>query len=165
MKPFIRVLSILLMLALLLPLVPPAEASSASTVNVMSYNLKNTNYNFGGVSSMVTDYGADIVGMQEVNSLQFLGMNAAMKLAGYDCTLGKSSGTDSLSSSDEYLPIYFKSSKYSEFSHGTLWLSDTPTEKSKYSDSNYYRIVTWAVMRYWAPMIIFWCLIPTWISA
>ncbi len=143
MKVISRFLILTLALALLLPFLPQSRAASASTVNAMSYNLKNTNYNFGGVSSMVDNYGADIVGMQEVNSLQYLGMNAAMKLAGYDCTLGKSSGSDGITESDEYLPIYFKSSKYSEFAHGTLWLSDTPTEKSKFSDSNYYRVVTW----------------------
>ncbi len=143
MKKLLRALPLAILLALLLGLCSPVQAA-ASTVNVMSYNLKNTNYNFSGVSSMAKNNGADIVCMQEVNSLQYLGLNAAMALAGYDCTLGKSSGSDGITESDEHLPIYYKSSKYKQYSWGTFWLSDTPDVKSKFADSAYYRICTWA---------------------
>ncbi len=146
MKNVLRAISLLVILCMCIPLIPGpiAEAASPSTVNVMSYNLKNTNYGFGNVASMVTANGADIVAMQEVNTLQYLGINAAMENAGFDVTMGKSTGFGDNWESDEYLPIYYKASKYKDYAHGTLWLSDTPTVQSQFPDSAYLRIVNWA---------------------
>ena len=146
MKTIRRVLSLLVILCMCMPLIPApvAEAASPSTVSVMSYNLKNTNYKFGDVASMVTSNGADIVAMQEVNTLQYLGINAAMENAGFDVTMGKSTGFGDNWESDEYLPIYYKADKYKDYAHGTLWLSETPTVQSQFADSNYLRIVNWA---------------------
>ncbi len=146
MKTIRRVLSLLVILCMCIPLIPipAAEAASPSTVSVMSYNLKNTNYKFGDVASMVTANGADIVAMQEVNTLQYLGINAAMENAGFDVTMGKSTGFGDNWESDEYLPIYYKADKYKDYAHGTLWLSDTPTVQSQFADSQYLRIVNWA---------------------
>ncbi len=146
MKVALRILSVLVILCMCIPLIPVpiAEAASPSTVSVMSYNLKNTNYGFGDVASMVTANGADIVAMQEVNTLQYLGINAAMENAGFDVTMGKSTGFGDNWESDEYLPIYYKASKYKDYAHGTLWLSDTPTVQSQFADSQYLRIVNWA---------------------
>ena len=143
MKKLLSVLSVLLLLGILLGMIPGAQAATASTVNVMTYNLKNSNYSFGSVSSMAKDNGADIVCMQEVSGLQYLGMNAAMSLAGYDNTLGKSSGKNSILEADEYLPIYYNKDKYKAYAWGSFWLSDTINEESKFSDSAYFRICTW----------------------
>ncbi len=146
MKTIRRFLSLLVILCMCMPLIPApvAEAASPSTVSVMSYNLKNTNYKFGDVASMVTANGADIVAMQEVNTLQYLGINAAMENAGFDVTMGKSTGFGDNWESDEYLPIYYKADKYKDYAHGTLWLSETPTVQSQFEDSAYLRIVNWA---------------------
>ena len=143
MKKLLSILSVLLLLSLLLGMIPGAQAATASTVNVMTYNLQNSNYSFGSVSSMAKDNGADIVCMQEVSGLQYLGMNAAMSLAGYGNTLGKSSGKNSILEADEYLPIYYKEDKYKAYAWGSFWLSDTINEESKFSDSAYFRICTW----------------------
>lgn len=143
MKKLLSVLSVLLLLGILLGMIPGAQAATAPTVNVMTYNLKNSNYNFPAVTSMAKDNGADIVCMQEVSGLQYLGMNTAMSLAGYGNTLGKSSGKNSILEADEYLPIYYKEDKYKAYAWGSFWLSDTINEESKFSDSAYFRICTW----------------------
>lgn len=143
MKRILPLLSLLLLLSMVLSFVPQANASTAPTVNIMTYNLKNSNYNFPAVTSMARDNGADIVCMQEVSGLQYLGMNTAMALAGYGNTLGKSSGKNSILEADEYLPIYYKEDKYKAYAWGSFWLSDTINEESKFSDSAYFRICTW----------------------
>ena len=144
MKSCLKFISLLLILSICLAFFPISVSAAPSTVSVMSYNLKNTNYSFGTVADMVKSNGADIVAMQEVNTLQYLGINAAMKNAGFDVTMGKSTGFGDNWESDEYLPIYYKSDKYKDYAHGTLWLSDTPTVQSQFPDSAYLRIVTWA---------------------
>ncbi len=143
MKRLLSCLSLLLLLSVLVGLVPGVQAETAPTVNIMTYNLKNSNYNFPAVTSMAKNNGADIVCMQEVSGLQYLGMNAAMALAGYGNTLGKSSGKNSILEADEYLPIYYKEDKYKAYAWGSFWLSDTIDKESKFSDSAYYRICTW----------------------
>jgi hypothetical protein len=120
MKSCLKFLSLLLILSICLPFFPITVSAAPSTVSVMSYNLKNTNYSFGTVADMVKSNGADIVAMQEVNTLQYLGINAAMKNAGFDVTMGKSTGFGDNWESDEYLPIYYKSDKYKDYAHGTL---------------------------------------------
>ena len=143
MKRMLPLLSLLLLLSMVLGFIPQAKAATAPTVNIMTYNLKNSNYNFPAVTSMAKDNGADIVCMQEVSGLQYLGMNTAMSLAGYGNTLGKSSGKNSILEADEYLPIYYKEDKYKAYAWGSFWLSDTINEESKFSDSAYFRICTW----------------------
>ena len=144
MKIMKRVVSIFLMLAICLVMLPIFSVQASSTVNIMSYNLKNTNYSFVKVTSMVKSASADVVGMQEVTTLQYAGMTAAMKLSGYNVVKGKARGTNSWTEGNEYNPIYYKSSKLSVYASGTFWLSDTPTKESKFSDSSYKRICTWA---------------------
>ncbi len=144
MKMHIRSLCFLLLLVLLLPLLPQAQATQGSTLNAMSYNLKNTNYSFGKVADMALQQDADIVCMQEVCSLQKIGMTSAMKSAGYEAMEGKSSGSNSITEADEYLPIYYRASKYTLLRSGTFWLSDTGSVQSKFEGSSYFRICSWA---------------------
>ncbi len=144
MKIHIRSVCLLLLLVLLLPLQPSAQAAQGSSLNVMSYNLKNTNYSFGNVADMAVAQDADIVCMQEVCSLQRGGMNSAMESAGYSAMEGKSSGANSITEADEYLPIYHRASKFTRLRSGTFWLSDTGTVQSKFEGSSYFRICSWA---------------------
>ncbi len=144
MKIVKRVVSLILLLALCVGILPIYRAEAASTVNIMSYNLKNTNYSFSKVTSMVKSASADVVSMQEVSTLQQTGLTAAMKNAGYGVVKGKARGTNSWNEGNEYNPIYYKTSKLSVYAQGTFWLSDTPTKASKFSDSSYNRICTWA---------------------
>ena len=144
MKKYMRIISFLMALVLCIGLFPTLEASAASNVNIMSYNLKNTNYSFNTIISMVKSAGADAIGMQEVTTLQYTGLTTAMKAAGYSVVKGKARGTNSWTEGNEYNPIYYKSSKLSVYAQGCFWLSDTPTKESKFSDSSYKRICTWA---------------------
>ncbi len=144
MKKFIRIVSFILVLVTCVGLFPAIKADAASSLNIMTYNLKNTNYSFGKVASMVKTASADIIGMQEVTQVQEPGMTAAMTLSGYGIVKGKARGTNSWKEGNEFNPIYYKKSKVSVYASGTFWLSDTPTKKSKLSGSSYYRICTWA---------------------
>lgn len=144
MKMQIRCVCALVLLVLLLSLLPTAQAAQGSTLNAMSYNLKNTNYSFGKVADMAAAQNADIVCMQEVCSLQKSGMTSAMKSAGYDAMEGRSSGANSITEADEYLPIYYRASKYTLLRSGTFWLSDTGSVQSKFEGSSYFRICSWA---------------------
>ena len=144
MKRFIRIISFVLLLATCIGMFPAMKAEAASSVNIMSYNLKNTNYSYSKVTSMIKSASADVVGMQEVTQLQEPGMTAAMSLSGYGIVKGKARGTNSWTEGNEFNPIYYKKSKVSVYASGTFWLSDTPTKKSKMSGASYYRICTWA---------------------
>jgi len=139
-----RMISLIMLVAICVGILPIHQAEAASSVNIMSYNLKNTNYSFSKVTSMVKSASADVVGMQEVTTLQQTGMTLAMKKAGYGIVKGKARGTNSWKEGNEYNPIYYKTSKLSVYAQGTFWLSDTPTKASKFSDSAYNRICTWA---------------------
>ena len=47
----------------------------------------------------------------------------------------------------EHNPIFYKKSRFTLVSEGTMWLSDTPHEVSKHPDSSLNRIFTHAVLR------------------
>ena len=83
----------------------------------------------------------DVFGLQEVTDLwlsDYLG--SLTSTHGYSVYTGK--GFD-----NRYQPIYYKTSKYTLVSSGVLYLSDTPDTKSKYSDADYYRYMSYAILR------------------
>ncbi len=132
-----RLLSLLLLAAILFSFYIPQTNAANSNLNVMSFNIKNTNISFSSIASMVSDANVDIVGMQEVNVLQHPLLSAAMSAKGYSCVQGNDRGDG------EQAPIFYNSSKLTLFRSGSFWLSDTPTTESKYDESSYYRICTW----------------------
>lgn len=146
-----RICSLLLALSMCLFVVPflftPAAASGTSAVSVMSYNIKNDNFSYGSVDSMVEAENPDIIGMQEVTGLQWTLLKTYMRGNGYNEIQGQMRGTSSLFQANECNPIFYKADKFALHNFGTFWLSDTPDVKSKYSDSNYYRICTWVVLQ------------------
>ena len=137
MKHFYRTVSCLLLIALFFTLLPPPSASAATTLNVMSYNLKNSNYSFGDVTSMITSAGAEIIGVQEATIIQYPLLSAAMSAKGFSGIQGQNRGDG------ECTPIFYNSSKLTLLRSGSYWLSDTPTTQSKFEESSYYRICTW----------------------
>ncbi len=144
MKKITRFVAFVLLFVTCVGLFPVMKADAASSMNIMTYNLKNTNYSYSKITSMIKSASADIVGMQEVTQLQEPGMTTAMALSGYGIVKGMARGTNSWKEGNEFNPIYYKKSKVSVYASGTFWLSDTPTKKSKLSGSSYYRICTWA---------------------
>ncbi len=144
MKKFTRIIAFALVLITCLTMFPAMKAEAATSLNIMTYNVKNTNYSYGKITSMIKSASADVIGMQEVTKIQEPGMTAAMALSGYGIVKGKARGTNSWREGDEFNPIYYKKSKLSVYASGSFWLSDTPTKKSKISGSSYYRICTWA---------------------
>ncbi len=137
MKMHLRIVFALVAIALCIGLLPMTSVQAASTVNIMSYNLKNTNYSFSSVSSMISTAGAEIIGMQEVTFLQYPLLSVAMSNAGYSAIKGNDRNDG------EHAPIFYKTSKFTLLRSGCYWLSDTPTVESKFDESSYYRICTW----------------------
>lgn len=133
-----------------------AAALSASAAETNTFRVRAGSYNIrciadkdtddrawsnrkGNLASLVKDISFDVVGFQEVRETQKTYLNS--NLSGYTLFAGTISG------SSEYLPVAYKSSRFERIDGGTFWLSDTPNNKSKFSDSQYYRICTWVLLR------------------
>lgn len=145
----LRLLSMVFVLMFALaafPIAAPVSASGTGSLSVMTYNMKNTNTGITGIANMVAAENPDVVGMQEVTNLHWTLLNAAMSGKGYNSVRGEYRGTTSWTQANECNPIFYKASKFNLHNYGTFWLSDTPNVKSKFSDSQYYRICTWVVL-------------------
>ena len=120
-----------------------------NTVRVMSYNLKNgvkgeeavfrrDNY----VCEEIAEAMPDSIGTQETS---IIWVKQLEKMIGskYDC-VGRA--RDNING--EYNSIYYLKDKYEVDDSGTFWLSDTPNKVgSKFEESAYIRICTWAILR------------------
>ena len=148
-RTFLRMASIALALMFAFaafPLIAPVSASGTGSLSVMTYNMKNTNTGISGIANMVASESPDVVGMQEVTNLHWTLLKNAMSGKGYSAVRGEYRGTTSLTQANECNPIFYKTSMFNLHNSGTFWLSDTPNVKSKFSDSQYYRICTWVVL-------------------
>lgn len=106
-------------------------ASSQSSLKVSTFNIRNSGANDGINSwenrkAIAADFinteKPDIIGMQEVLQDQLEYLNANLKKYQYVGVAredGKQKG--------EYAPVYFLKKRFSEKSHQTIWLSETPS--------------------------------------
>lgn len=87
----------------------------------------------------------DVVGFQEANAEQRKYLEA--QLTEYAFVSDKIAADEA--GSREYVPVAYLKSRFSIVNKesGTFWLSDTPAKKSKLTDSQYYRICTWANLK------------------
>ena len=111
------------------------------TYRVMTYNDgDNSTTKVSQISDIINDYKPDLVGMQEVQGkhVNTSGQYYQKYLPDY--------GIVYYSHGDyEYgAPILYLKSKFTLVESGTYWLSDTPNQVSKYSDSDYVRSCVWA---------------------
>jgi len=114
------------------------------TMSAMSFNIlvsSVTTERQKAVVDMVKKYMPDTVGFQEANLDWLIVLRRGLK-SDYDfvgeARDGKNSG--------EFGPIFYNKSKFTLLSSGTKWLSDTPDKVSKYSESAYNRIYTYAFL-------------------
>lgn len=116
-----------------------------SELRAMSFNVwvsSRSDARDDRVVQMVLNYMPDVVGFQETSApwmsvlIQRLGNEYAYVGEGRN---GGGSG--------EYNPIFYRKDKFELLESGTKWLSDTPDVVSKYSDSAYHRIFTYAKLR------------------
>jgi endonuclease/exonuclease/phosphatase family metal-dependent hydrolase len=106
-------------------------ASSQSSLKVATFNIRVSEANDGTNSwenrkAIAADFinteKPDIIGMQEVmqNQLEYLGSNLkGYCYVGVACKDGKQQGG--------YNPVFFRKDRFTEKSHQTIWLSETPS--------------------------------------
>ena len=124
--------------------------SLGGMLKIMSYNVQTGNSSsvlprVKNVIRNITDFGADVVGTQEINYIWLDEMEKAGFLDIYT-RVGEARQGDEKKAGNEYSCIFFKTDKFKLIDSGTYWLSDTPNEISKLPDCDYYRIMTYALL-------------------
>ncbi|MBO7377145.1 MAG: endonuclease/exonuclease/phosphatase family protein [Clostridia bacterium] len=116
----------------------------ASELTAMSFNVlvsQKTSERDARVIKMVLSYLPDTVGFQEASPAWMATLSSGLSSDYAWVGEGREGG-----SKGEYNPIFYRKDKFNLISSGTKWLSDTPDVVSKYSDSNCYRIYTYALL-------------------
>ncbi len=136
---------------------PVKEISASREFTIMTYNvlcdqLGSGTTRYDNVMSDVLSRMPDSVGFQEVtgsdhsgNWMQHLkdGLGQYYDCVGAQRGDGQSGGVEK-ASRGEYSCIFYRKDLYTLKDSGTKWLSDTPDVISKYSESGYNRVMTWA---------------------
>ncbi len=137
--------------ALLSPDVYPVIEQTADnyTAKIMSFNVQTENgtqvradIRMDMLRDLLDEYQPDSIGMQEVTTkwrdmMDTYAFNQSYAGVGEARTPG-----------GEANPIYYRADKFELVDSGTFWLSDTPdVEGSKFEESLYVRICTWAHLR------------------
>lgn len=113
---------------------------------VMSFNILTTapdTARINRVVNMILSHMPDTVGVQEASPtwMGHLKKSDLMKYYNY-VGVGRNGGDVG-----EYSAIFYKKDKFRLIDSGTKWLSSTPDEpNSKYADSSYPRIMTYAIL-------------------
>lgn len=128
-----------------------AQIIFAQDVHLMTYNVRFENPGDAPhiwesrlplILDQINNFGADIIGMQEVLKSQVLDLEEA--LPGFQ-RLGV--GRDDGNEAGEYSPLFFRKDRFESGAYGTIWLSETPATVSKGWDAALPRVATWAVLR------------------
>lgn len=117
------------------------EKVNGSKYSIMTYNDGDNSYqNIDDRMAIVKEYMPDIICFQETQTPHARGYKS--KLGAYDYVLYDNDGTTFNSQ-----PIFWKKDKFDLVDSGIKWLSDTPDKRSKYSDSDYTRSFTYAILK------------------
>lgn len=124
--------------------------SNSRELTIMTYNVlcdKVSSVRYQNVISDVLAQMPDSVGFQEVTGADNSGnwMQHLKDGLGeyYEC-VGEQRGDGGKANRGEYSCIFYRKDLYTLKDSGTKWLSDTPDVISKYDESAYHRIMTWA---------------------
>ena len=132
--------------------VRPGKAEPSQNIGVMSYNIKTLALSLGvnnwwlrrgPQAEMIRGYGPDLIGMQEVYTLQ--AHDLAKRLPGYAWfglprADGKRRG--------ERCPIFFRQDRLELLDQATFWLSETPDRPGPRAwGTACRRVVTWGKFR------------------
>ena len=146
------------------------SANGSVTIKSGSYNITNTqircmSYNvlvgsdeaqgFGpvaerkkGVLNTILKYAPDVLGVQEASNEWMTILKLELGKNGYDCVgLGRDTVNNNAGSKStgEHSAIFYNKEKYTLVETNTYWLTDTPNVKSRHPDSDYIRIMTYAI--------------------
>ncbi len=119
---------------------------------VVSYNIRYDNPDDGvnawperraKVAGLLSFYGADIAGLQEaeVHQIGYL----EEQLPGYEWYgVGRNDGADA----GEFVPIFYRTSRFERIDAGTFWLSPDPSRPGSVGwDAALTRITSWVLLR------------------
>ena len=120
-----------------------AKAPAEDTVRIMSFNVRNTEYERGQiVPRVIADYLPDSVGVQECEGVWFLTLKANLPDYGI-VGVGRLTGIPLIG---ESTAILYRKDKYNLIDWDTIWLSETPDKVSIGWDAKYHRTCTWAIL-------------------
>lgn len=130
---------------------PPKIEYSDEPLKVMSYNVYTSSPDRTRVKKVVgniNSYDPDVIGVQEFNYSWsvVLGMVAADFNKTYEMVGEPRLEPSDKSNNNEYSAIFYKKDKFNLIETDTYWLSDTPDKVSKFEGTEYYRIMTYAVL-------------------
>ena len=118
-----------------------AEALTSMSFNILTTKPDDTR--FAAVVERITNVMPDTVGLQEVSPYWMGKLKPELAKHGYDC-IGVDRNGDG---SGEYSCIFYLKDKFTLKDSGTKWLSDTPDKVSRYPESSYNRIFTYAKLQ------------------
>jgi hypothetical protein len=120
-----------------------AKAPTEDTVRIMSFNVRNVEYDRGRiVPQVIADYMPDSVGVQECEGIWFLTLKSNLPSYGI-VGVGRDAGLPLIG---ESTAILYRNDKYKLIDWGTFWLSETPEKPSMGWDAKYKRTCTWAIL-------------------
>ena len=133
-----------------------AQKPNDEAFNIMSFNIRYPNPDDGMnywprrkemVASMITFYGADLIGVQEAFRSQLdelMDLLPAYQWVG----LCRTDGSTAPDPDNEFSAIIYKTSRFEVIRNETFWLSEHPEEVGKKGwDAALPRIVSWAEMK------------------
>jgi endonuclease/exonuclease/phosphatase family metal-dependent hydrolase len=122
--------------------------TTEKSLGIMSYNVRNViNEAVSGearvdrVVANIKSEMPDSFGVQEATYQWMTYLNQKLGDIYTAVGVGRDGGT-----SGEYSAVFYKTSEFNLIDSATKWLSDTPDVKSKYSQSQYIRIMTYALL-------------------
>jgi endonuclease/exonuclease/phosphatase family metal-dependent hydrolase len=117
------------------------SAVVGSKYSIMTYNDGDNSYqNIADRMTIVKEYMPDIICFQETQTPHAQRYKNSLQI--YDYVLYDNDGTTYNSQ-----PIFWKRDKFELVDSGIKWLSDTPDKRSKFADSEYYRSMTYAILK------------------
>jgi len=119
-------------------------------LKVMSYNVYTTDPNRLRVEKVVNNiksFDPDVIGVQELNYAWISLLNRTTDMFDtYEMVGEPRQHPSDKSNGNEYSAIFYKKDKFNLIETDTYWLSDTPDKISKFDGTEYYRIMTYAVL-------------------
>jgi len=126
---------------------PPAPAEP---LKVMSYNVYTNNPDrtrVKKVANNIKSFDPDIIGVQELNYSWTVILDMVTDFFDtYEMVGEPRLDPSDKSNNNEYSAILYKKDKFEIIETDTYWLSDTPNKVSKFDETEYYRIMTYAVV-------------------
>lgn len=129
---------------------PPKPVYSEEPLKVMSYNVYTNSPDRIRVKKAynnIDSYDPDVIGVQEFNYSWSVVLDMVSDFYDtYEMVGEPRLEPSDKSNNNEYSAIFYKKDKFDLIETDTYWLSPTPDKVSKFDETEYYRIMTYAVL-------------------